>query len=341
VFPANDITNVTDVTIAGVPRTLAGYNPEQDRNGYNESWRYWHQEGRFIRLFVRYEASGDFQVIWNHNRSGDKNVGASYLQNYTTLFTGKWLDRAVVQGESFRCGTRVTNVDGNPVTSANKYTNVGTGADLACHNSFVTVEHDSNWGGHGVNIDEASLAPGNGSPAYVDTLHLDPTVAIQGSFTLEMYVLGDTYHGSNVQEVDFNVNYTLPGAVLYDDSETSQLVLMSATDGFVNDLDDALKYYSTVIWKPRDFYTGTEDQVLTVAPNSQVTFHMLFNSDIGTSMDITFGPGWQQNGSTITVDRGDFYTATVLNIGGGQTLDVTATSVLLGITFTKTIKLTS
>jgi hypothetical protein len=68
---------------------------------------------------------------------------------------------------------------------------------------------------------------------------------------------------------------------------------------------------------------------------------MLFNSDIGTSMDITFGPGWQQNGSTITVDRGDFYTATVLNIGGGQTLDVTATSVLLGITFTKTIKLTS
>ena len=339
---------------------MSQYNPESDINNYGTPNEYWHQGTRRVRLLARFENNGDFQLYTNDNKKGDRNVGSDILTGSTVLATGKWLDRPVEVGEIFECGMRITHIDGVELppfagafpTHANpraELQNVGTGADLG-HSEVISVDVGKidmtgtmmNWGGHGLIIDEHSNSLDNGAPWTVDSLHLDPEVAITGTLTIEIFVDPDSATTvTGTTSIPLDVSYTLEGAPLVDDSTESQLVLLNTTDGFVYDTDPILTYYSLDSTKPKNFHNGAtvDDQVLTVDANSTVDFHMMWGSEQNSTINVTFGTAWTNSGSTVTLNRGDFSSFTVANVPQGTDATVTATTTLLGSLFTREVKM--
>ena len=354
----------TSVSITGAPRILSQYNPESDTNNYMTPDEYWHQGTRRVRLFAKFDNNGDFQLYTNDPKKGSVNVGDDSLTGSTILATGKWLDRPVEVGEIFECGFRITHVDdvalpvysgafATQATPRAELRNVGTGADIG-YQEVISVdvgELDSSgnmitWGGHGLVIDEHNNSLDNGAPWTVDSLHLDPEVAITGTVRIEIFISpdnsldnGTTLTGTT--SIPLDVSYTLEGAPLVDDSLESQLVLLNADDGFVYDQDPILTYYSLDSTKPKNFHDGATvpDQVLTVDANSSVDFHMMWGSEQDSTINVTFGLAWTNSGTTVTLNRGDFASFTVANVPQGTDATVTATSTLRGSTFSREVKM--
>ena len=365
--PAADLTAETfpetsqlpsSVSITGAPRILSQYNPDGDINQYMTPDKFWHQGTRRVRLFARFENNGDFQLYTNDPKAGSTNVGDDSL-NGTVLATGKWLDRPVEVGEIFECGFRITHVDDvalpayagafpTPATPREELRNVGTGADIG-YQEVISVDVGeiidgdmANWGGMGLVIDEHSNSLDNGAPWTVDSLHLDPEVAITGTLRVELFVEPDDgITTTGTSSIPLDVSYTLEGAPLVDDSIDSQLVLLNADDGFVYDADPILTYYSLDSTKPKNFHdtASVSDQVLTVDANSTVDFHMMWGSEQNSAINVTFGSAWTNSGSTATLNRGDFSTFTVANVAQGTDATVTATTTLRGVTFTREVKM--
>jgi hypothetical protein len=354
----------SSVSVTGAPRILSQYNPESDINSYMTPNKYWHQGTRRVRLFAKFDNNGDFQLYTNDPKKGSVNVGDDELTGSTVLATGKWLDRPVQVGEIFECGFRITHVDGvelpaysgafpTPATPREELRNVGTGADIG-YQEVISVDVGKlntagqmiTWAGHGLVIDEHSNSLDNGLPWTVDSLHLDPTVDITGTLRIEIFVDPDDSEDNatpltGTTSIPLDVNYTLEGGSLVDDSAESQLVLLNADDGFVYDQDPILTYYSLDSTKPKNFHEGATvaDQVLTVDANSTVNFHMMWGSEQNSTINVTFGNAWTNSGSTVTLNRGDFSSFTVANAPQGTNATVTATSTLRGLTFTREIKM--
>jgi len=350
----------SSVSITGAPRILSQYNPESDINSYMTPNKYWHQGTRRVRLGAKFDNNGDFQLYTNDPKNGSVNVGDDSLTGSTILATGKWLDRPVQVGEIFECGFRITHVDGVELpafagafpTAADpreELQNVGTGADIG-YQEVISVDVGElnssgqmiTWAGHGLVIDEHSNSLDNGASWTVDSLHLDPTVDITGTLRIEIFVDPDSSTTvTGTTSIPLDVSYTLEGGPLVDDSSESQLVLLNADDGFVNDPDPILTYYSLDSTKPKNFHDGATvaDQVLTVDANSTVNFHMMWGSEQNSTINVTFGNAWTNSGSIVTLNRGDFSSFTVANAPQGTDATVTATTTLLGVTFTREVKM--
>jgi len=353
--PSPSATAFTDITslpatlnITGSPRTLEGYNPEQDTNQYGESWRYWHDEGRLLRLAIRFQPSGDFQLVTNTNRTAETVVGADYIDQFTVLATGKWLDRPVVDGETFECGMEIVEVDGQSVSFRPNNTvddphpelrNVGTGADLG-HAPVVskTVDHDTNWGAHGFFITEHSTWIEDGKPSSWDSLHLNPAQDITGSFKMNLFVRGDNV--TDVTTAPIEVNYTLQGEAQVDDSQGSPLVIVGVSDRTGEDPDPIIASYALSVWKPRTFHDGAtlSDQTLEVESGATVDFHMTWGSTDGQTVTVVPNGTWDEAGQSITVNRGDFVQLNVSDTAQiGDDASVTVSATISGVQYTKEV----
>jgi len=311
---------------------------------------------RMVWISVRYHASGIFDVVV-YNRNMNSNLGG--ISNPTDpIFSGRWLDRAVEIGESYGIEIELLSINGQDVTpryytsSGNEnselYNGFAPNADVTVfggnHNARTRqqteVVSDSLPARLTVMIDEHS----NDTDYLVDSMHLDPLTALSGTVGIKLSVLstgGTPTVPTGTDTIEFDASWTLDGGVADADlSPSSPLVILNSTPVQVNDPDDNIAWYAMEVLKPRTYHpgsTGTDEElVVDISTNRDVVFYYNVYGKSDNNITLTFPAEWNVNQATLSF--GQSYTATLdENLSDNTDVSVTATSVLLGQTYTRNI----
>jgi len=191
-----------------------------------------------------------------------------------------------------------------------------------------------------VMIDEHS----NDTDYLVDSMHLDPLTALSGTVGIKLSVLstgGTPTVPTGTDTIEFDASWTLDGGVADADlSPSSPLVILNSTPVQVNDPDDNIAWYAMEVLKPRTYHpgsTGTDEElVVDISTNRDVVFYYNVYGKSDNNITLTFPAEWNVNQATLSF--GQSYTATLdENLSDNTDVSVTATSVLLGQTYTRNI----
>ena len=352
-FP--DTFNVQNITASSGPRVITRHS---DSNRYRmPDWPYnTAYMPRKVWIGVTYHASGIFDVVV-HNRN--MNSYLSGTSNTTTpIFSGRWLDRAVASGESYRGEIELVSINGQNVTPR-YYTSSGN-ENSELYNGFAPNVDVTVFGGNHnartrlqtevvsdslparltVMIDEHS----NDSDYLVDSMHLDPLTALSGTVGIKLSVLstgGTQTVPSGTETIEFDASWTLDGGTADADlSPSSPLVILNSTPVEANDPDPNIAWYAMEVLKPRTYHpgsTGTDEElVVDISSNRDVVFYYNVWGKSDNNMVLTFPTGW--NTSTTSLSFGQSYTATLdENLVDNTDVSVTVTSTLSGQTYTRNI----
>tara|TARA_B100000497_G_scaffold42737_1_gene49766 strand:- start:744 stop:2891 length:2148 start_codon:yes stop_codon:yes gene_type:complete len=352
-FP--ETSNVQNITSNSGPRTITRHS---DGNRYRmPDWPYnTAYMPRKVWIGVTYHASGIFDVVvYNRNM----NSYLSGTSNPTTpIFSGRWLDRAVASGESYRGEIELVSINGQNVTpryytsSGNEnselYNGFAPNADVTVfggvHNARtrqqIEVVSDSLPARLTVMIDEHS----NDSDYLVDSMHLDPLTALSGTVGIKLSVLstgGTQTVPSGTETIEFDASWTLDGGTADADlSPSSPLVILNSTPVQANDPDPNIAWYAMEVLKPRTYHpgsTGTDEElVVDISSNRDVVFYFNVYGKTDNDMVLTFPTGWNTN--TTSLSFGQSYTATLdENLVDNTDVSVTVTSTLSGKTYIRNI----